>query len=331
MTFEAAESDADAPQAPAVGGRARGGGVAAFLLRRALQAVGVLLAISTILFFLLRLSGDPAALLLGPDATPRQVAQLRSAMGLDEPLIVQYVRFTWGVMRLQFGDSLVAQRDALGMVWDALPNTLLLGGAGLALGLLVAVPLGIYSALRRGSVSSVVAMLLAVVGQSMPSFWLAIMLVLIFAVYLRWLPSFGTGTIRHLVLPAVTLSAFVMARHARLIRSGLLEVLGEDYIRTARAKGVPARLVVTRHALRNALIPVVTVLAIDISLLVSGTVVIETVFSWPGMGRQMINAVGSRDYPVVQATVFVVALLVLAINFGVDLLYRYLDPRIRIE
>lgn len=302
-----------------------------FIVRRAIQAVLVLIGITTILFFLLRLSGDPAALLVGENATPEQVAAVRQSLGLDDPLPVQYVRYMTGVAQLHFGDSLVTKRDALKMVWDALPSTLLLAFSALVLGLLIAFPVGIYAALKRGTAGSFFAMLVALLGQSMPSFWLGIMLILIFAVQLRWLPSFGTGTFRHLILPAVTLSAFIMARHARLIRSGMLEVLGQDYIRTANAKGAPPKLVILRHALKNTLIPVVTVLAVDMSFLVGGAVIIETVFAWPGMGRQMVQAVAGRDYPVVQATVFVVALLVVGINLALDVVYSYLDPRIKIE
>lgn len=302
-----------------------------FVVRRAIQAVLVLIGISTILFFLLRLSGDPAALLVGENATPEQVAAIRRSLGLDDPLPVQYARFMAGVAQLQFGESLVTKRDALKMVWDALPNTLVLASTALVLGLAVAFPVGIYAALKRGTVGSFLAMLVALLGQSMPSFWLGIMLILIFAVQLRWLPSFGTGTIRHLILPAVTLSAFVMARHARLMRSGMLEVLSQDYIRTANAKGASPRLVILRHALKNTLIPVVTVLAVDLSFLVGGAVIIETVFAWPGMGRQMVQAVAGRDYPVVQATVFVVALLVVGINLLLDVVYGWLDPRIKVQ
>ena len=304
--------------------------MAQYVVRRLIQAVIVLLVVSSLLFFLLRLSGDPVKLMLGTSATPEQIKSVRESMGLDDPVLIQYLRFIGGVARLQFGDSLVARRDALGMVWDALPNTLLLSATGLFIGFAVAFPAGIYSALNRGRLSSYVVMLSTLLGQSMPSFWLGIMLILVFAVLLHWLPSFGSGTAQHLVLPAVTLSAPIMARHARLIRSGLLEVIHQDYVRTARAKGLRERVVIARHALLNALIPVVTVLAVDMSFLINGAVILETVFAWPGIGRQMIQAVSARDYPVVQATVFVVAVLVLAINFGLDFVYRRLDPRIRI-
>lgn len=321
-----------------------------FIIRRLIQAVIVLVGCTTALFFLLRVSGDPVALLVGENATPEQVEQMRDAMGLNDPIFIQYGRFmgnivTFGQLTCRdvtrpngevqrvcpqsgFGDSLVTKRDSLRMVWDALPNTLVLSVVALALGLLVAFPVGIYTALNRNSFGAFFASLFALVGQSMPSFWLGIMLILIFAVQLRWLPSFGTGTWQHLVLPAVTLSAFIMARHSRLIRSGMLEVLNQDYIRTARAKGVSNTNVITRHALKNTLIPIVTVLALDVSFLISGAVIIETVFSWPGMGRQLITAVNGRDYPVVQATVFVIALVVVLANFLVDVVYGWLDPRI---
>lgn len=302
--------------------------MARFIIRRFIQAFIVIVGTVSLLFFLMRISGDPVALLVGENATPEQVEQMRDAMGLNDPMPVQYGRFLSKAFTLDFEKSLVTKRDALKMVWDALPNTLILSAGALVLGFLVAFPVGIYSALRRTSVGAFFAMIFALIGQSMPSFWLGIMLILIFAVQFRMLPSFGTGTIQHLILPTVTLSAFIMARHSRLIRSGLLEVMSQDYIRTARAKGVPARQVITRHALKNTLIPVITVLGLDVSFLISGSIVIETVFSWPGMGRQLIQAVSGRDYPVVQATVFVVAVVVVTTNFFIDILYGWLDPRI---
>jgi ABC-type dipeptide/oligopeptide/nickel transport system permease component len=325
-----------------------------FIARRLIQAVFVLVGISTALFFLLRVSGDPVALLVGENATPQQVEMMREALGLNEPIFIQYAKFMGGIVSngqlncvdrrdgqgqvvgrqcqsSAFGDSLVTKRDSLKMVWDALPNTIVLSFAALIIGLVVAFPVGIYAALNRNTFGAFFASLFALVGQSMPSFWLGIMLILIFAVQLRWLPSFGTGTIQHLILPAVTLSAFIMARHSRLIRSGMLEVLNQDYIRTARAKGVSGRHVITRHAMKNTLIPIVTVLGLDISFLISGAIIIETVFSWPGMGRQLIQAVNGRDYPVVQATVFVIAAVVVVTNLLVDIIYGWLDPRISIS
>jgi len=299
--------------------------LATMLLQLAVVVFGILSG----LFFLLRLSGDPALVLAGPDATPETVAEVRRQLGLDEPLAVQYLSFLGQTARLDFGRSFRYRQPALPLVLQRLPTTLQLAAAAVAVAVVVAVPLGVLAAVRRGRVESRLIMLLAALGQATPSFWLGIVLILIFAVRLRWLPSFGSGDLQHAVLPVATLAAFQVARLARLVRSEMLEVLSQDYIRTAYAKGLSARLVLWRHALRNTLVTLVTAAGLDFSILIGGAVVVETVFTYNGLGLQLVESIGGRDYPVVQATVFVVAIVVVLVHFVVDWSYQLLDPRTR--
>ena len=280
-------------------------------------------------FLLLRLSGDPATLFVGQDATAEQVERVRHELGLDRPLIVQYGQFLFKAAQGDFDRSLRFNRPALEMVLVVLPDTLRLALTSLALAALVGVPVGAVSALYRGSLLDSVITVLTLLGQSLPVFWLGILLILLFAVDLHWLPTSGSDTLAHLVLPAATLGAFFAARFAQLTRSGLQEVLAEDYIRTARAKGLRERVVLFGHALRNVAIGQVTVAALTFSALLGGAIVTETIFAWPGLGRLLLEAVNNRDYPLVQATVFVIALFVTLANVIADLLYAALDPRIR--
>lgn len=303
-----------------------------FLARRAVYLILVLFGICTILFMLLRVSGDPVTTLLGPDnPSPEVERALREAYGLDKPLHVQYLKFLANAARLKFGDSLQTRQDALQIVLDRVPASAMLAGSAALLAIAVAFPVGIYTALRRRSPLSSVLMLGALIGQSTPVFALGILLILIFAVRLHWLPSIGAGTILHLIAPAVTLSGFMMAKLARMTRSGMLEVLGQDYIRTARAKGLSSGRVVLKHAVRNMLIPIVTIVGMELSYLLGGAVIVEIVFAWPGLGRQMVGAVLARDYPVVQATVFFVAVVAVLVNLIVDLVYTVLDPRVQYQ
>lgn len=302
-----------------------------YLVRRLVQSVAVLVGVSLVVFLLLRLSGDPTALLLPLEATAKEHGDLRRQLGLDDPLTVQYWGFLSKAVHGDFGNSLRGQQSALGLVVDRLPATALLATTALALGLLIAFPAGIVAARRHGTATDQVAMVGALFGQSTPVFWLGTMLILVFAVWLRWLPTGGTGGPQHLVLPTVTLGLYSAARTARLVRSGMLEVLGEDYIRTARAKGLRELVVMWRHALRNALVPIVTVIGLDLATLLGGAVITETIFGWPGVGRLAVQAIQQRDYPVVQASVFVVASAYVAFNLLVDVLYAYLDPRIRLS
>lgn len=302
----------------------------AYIARRLFQSIFVLLGVSMVVFALLFLTGDPAALMLPVDATPQQAAQFRHQLGLDDPLPVQYGRFLGGVARGNFGESLRSREPALPLVIDRLPATMQLAVTALVLSVIVALPLGILAAVKHGSWVDRAAMSFALFGQSVPVFWLGIMLILLLAVQLRWFPSGGRSDLASLVLPAVTLGLFGTARTARLVRSGMLDVLRRDYIRTAYAKGLTNVLVLRRHALKNALIPVVTILGLDLATLLGGAVITETVFSWPGVGRLVVTSIAGRDYPVVQAAVFVVASSYILINLAVDVLYAYLDPRIRL-
>jgi peptide/nickel transport system permease protein len=301
-----------------------------FLARRGLHLVFVLFAISSLLFFLLRLSGDPAAVLAGPNASPDVIAEIRKSMGFDQPMAVQYARFMADTVQLHFGDSLASHQDAMGEVLARLPATTVLILAGFALAIVVGVPLGVLAAIRQRSRISRFLVLASLIGQSIPVFWLGILLILLFSVRLHWLPSVGASEPRSLVLPAVTLAVLLTAKIIRLVRSSVLEVLQEDYVRTAHAKGLSSFQVNSRHVLRNGLSPVITIIGVDLAQSLGGAVLIETIFSWPGIGRQMLLSVAARDYPVVEATVFVVAILVVAINLGVDVLYRTIDPRVRL-
>lgn len=300
----------------------------ALLARRLVQALLVLLGSMVVVFLLIRLSGDPAQLMLGMNATPQDLANFRRTQGLDDPLPVQFVRFLGGALHGDFGRSIQQGQPALGLVVERLPATVELAGAALLLSLGAAIPLGVLAASQRGRMLDRAVVGGTALAQSLPPYWLGLILILVFAVGLRWLPSQGRDGPANLVLPAITLALFFMARTTRLMRSSMLEVLGREYLRTARAKGLPERLVLSRHALKNAALAVVTVAAIDFSVLMGGAVITETVFAWPGLGRLVIQSIFNRDYPVVQAAVFVVAVIVIVANVVVDLAYLYLDPRV---
>ena len=300
-----------------------------YLVRRGWQSGLVLLGVSFVVFLILHLTGDPALLLLPPDSTAEDIAKFRRAMGFDDPWPVQYLRFLKGAVRGDFGESVRHGEPAMGLVVERLPATFELAGAGLLIALSLAIPAGIVSAVRRNTVVDYVSTVVALLGQAMPTFWLGIMLILVFSVRLSWLPSSGRGDIEHLILPAITLGLFTTARITRLTRSGMLEVLGQDYIRTARAKGVGEPPVVWKHALKNASIPIVTIVGIELGTLLGGSVITETIFAWPGVGRLSVQAIFNRDYPVVQAAVFLLASTFVIVNFLVDIVYTYLDPRIR--
>ena len=302
-----------------------------FLLARLAQSIVVILGVLFLVFIILQLTGDPARLMLSPQATLEDIERVRRQMGFDRPLPEQFLRFLGGAIRGDFGRSLrYTDQPALAIVVERFPATVELALATLAWSIPVALVLGLASAVRRASVSESVAMTTALLGQSMPSFWLGLMLILVFSVNLGLLPSSGRGTLSHMVLPALTLGGFFMARLTRLVRSGLLDVLGQDYVRTARAKGLAERIVVARHAFKNAAIPIVTILGLDVGTLLGGAVITETVFAWPGIGRLAIEAIAVRDFPVVQADVFFIALTFVAINLVVDVLYTWLDPRVRL-
>ena len=302
-----------------------------YLTRRLLQSLVVLLGVSFVVFFILHLTGDPALVLLPPDASPEDVRRFREVMGFNDPFFVQYGRFLAGALRGDFGQSIRHGESAFHLVAERMPATFELAGAALLIALVVAIPAGIVSAVRRNSLLDYVSTVVALLGQSMPTFWLGIMLILLFSVQFHLLPSSGRGTLEHLVLPAVTLGLFTTARITRLTRSGMLEVLGQDYIRTARAKGVSDPPVVWKHALKNAAIPIVTIVGIELGTLLGGSVITETIFAWPGVGRLSVQAIANRDYPVVQAAVFLLATTFVIVNLMVDVVYTYLDPRIRLR
>lgn len=299
-----------------------------YLLTRLWHTVYVVIGISVISFFFVHLSGDPVMLMLPPDASSAQIESLREQLGFNDPLPVQYWRFATRAIRGDFGESLYYHIPALRLILERLPASLELAVAAMVVALGISVPIGIISAVRRGSALDMASMFAALFGLSMPHFWLGIMFILLFSLKLGWLPTSGRGTLAQLIMPALALGLSLMAMFARLTRSVMLEVLSLDYVRTARAKGLKERIVIGKHALKNALIPLVTVAGMQFGFLIGGTVIIETVFAWPGAGRLVVQAIFNRDYPLVQACVFILALIFVTINFLVDMLYGYLDPQI---
>jgi peptide/nickel transport system permease protein len=299
------------------------------LIARLLSSTLVVAGVVVVVFVLARVVGDPVELMIQPGLSDDEIAELRRSLGTDKPLWQQFVTFVGNVARGDFGISPWQGESALQLVLERVPATLALAGAAMALAALIAIVVGAVSALRRGSWIDQGAMSVVLLGQSVPNFWLGLMLILLFATTLSWLPSAGYGTAAHFVLPTVTLAFFFIARLTRLVRSELLEVMSQDYIRTARSKGLPESVVFRRHALRNIAVPIVTVLAVDFGALVGGAVVTETVFAWPGVGRLMIQAIGQRDFPIIQAGAFVLAIGVVLANLLADLAYALLDPRVR--
>jgi peptide/nickel transport system permease protein len=305
--------------------------VSRVILERLSHAVFVVVGVSLLSFMLVHLTGDPAALLLPLDASQEDRDRFRAAMGLDRPLPAQYADFVVHAVRGDFGNSLRFQQPAMGLVLERLPATLALAAVSLGLALLIGVPAGLAAGVKRNSIFDRIAMMLALAGQCVPAFWLGLMLILLFSVWLRLLPVSGGGTFAHLILPGLTLSFYTMALVARLLRSNMLDVMSSDYVRTARAKGLSERLVVLRHALKNAAIPVVTVVGLSAGYLLGGAVIVEQVFAYPGLGRLVYQSISNRDVAVVQAFVVLISLVVLAINLTVDLAYTLLDPRVRYE
>jgi peptide/nickel transport system permease protein len=303
--------------------------VSRFLLERLFYSIFVLLGLSLIVFTLTRLSGDPVALMLPIDATADDETTMRAYLGLDKPLPLQYVDFVTRAISGDFGTSVRHRQPAMEMILERMPATLQLTAAAFTMALLIAVPLGILSALYPNSWLDRISVLMALFGQAVPTFLLGIVFILLFAVQLRWLPSSGRGGIEYLILPALTLGPYSAAVINRLLRANLREVLHKDYIRTAQAKGFSRRYILFRHALKNASIPVVTVMGLQIASLMSGSVVTETVFAYPGAGLLLVQALGNRDFPVVQAFVIAIGVIVILINLLLDVLYVYLDPRIR--
>ena len=299
------------------------------ILRRTLRAVAALLLVTAVVFALLRLSGDPAYVLLAPEATPEQRAAFRAQYGLDQPLPVQYARYLARVVQGDFGQSFSFQAPALQVALQRLPATLELTLAAMALAVLVAIPAAVIAALWRGRLFDRALMAVTLAGQSVPTFWLGMMMIIVAAVHFRVLPASGRGGWSHLVMPAVALALWLMALLARVTRSEMLEALEQDYVRTARAKGLAESAVAARHALKNALLPIVTVLGLQFGGLLGGAVMTETVFAWPGVGTMILDAILKKDFPVVLAGVMVVAAGFIVVNLVLDLLYSALDPRIR--
>lgn len=302
----------------------------AYVVRRIAQSILVLVGISVIVFAALHLTTDPAAAMLrGGTPTKADILALRRHLGLDQPLPVQFAIFIADAVRGNFGTSYYYNNPAFSLVMDHLPATLELTVAGMAVSLLIAFPLGILSAVRRNSWLDFFGRIFALLGISFPNFWLGIMLILIFAVRLNWVPPSGYGGIQYLILPAVTLGMILAGISTRLIRSSVLDVLAADYVRTARAKGLPSLRVITRHVVRNALLPVVTYIGLQFGTLLGGAVIVEQVFSWPGVGQLALGAVNQGDFPLVQASVLVLATILILVNLLVDLSYVFIDPRIR--
>lgn len=321
-----------------------------FIVRRLLQSVIVILGVTLISFISLQMGGDPTFLFVSERASEEEIQMIREALGFDKPLHVQYLTYLMNVAQGDFGNSLSYRQPAMGIVLGALPATIELTLFSMFLAISLAIPFGVFAALYRGTAVDGGIMTLAMFGQSIPSFWMGIMMILFFGLYLGWFPisghipflkplfqgdfaaAFGNlpSSIYHLMMPAIAVGFYSLSRNARLVRSSMLEVLGQDYVRTARSKGISERAVVVNHALRNAWLPVVTMIGLEFGFLLGGVVVIETVFSWPGIGRLVFNAINQRDIPVVQASVIVLSVIFIALNLIVDLIYVRIDPRVKL-
>lgn len=308
-----------------------------YIFQRLLTTIIVLLGITFVVFMIIQLvPGDPARVILGVAASQENVEALRERLGLNQPVWTQYAGWLWGLVRGDLGDSLITGQPVLPQIFQRLPATLLLAGAGLLVGLSIALPAGIISALKPRSALDLSATVFSQIGVSIPDFWLGILLVVLFSLTLGWLPSQGYTPIgedfwdwlSHLILPALTVGIISGSIQTRFIRSAMLEVLHQDYVRTARAKGLTEAMVINRHALRNAMITIVTIIGLQLTALLSAVVVVEVVFSWPGLGRLTLDAVLDRDYPLLQGAVFTMATLLALVNLVTDLLYAYIDPRI---
>lgn len=303
----------------------------AYLIRRAIGALWVVVGVAVTVFVILHLTGDPAAVMMPLESTPQEIAQFRHNHGFDRPLWLQFGTFAWSALHGDFGDSLRHGEPALGLALERVPASVELALAAISLAVLVAIPAGILAAVRRNSLLDILARVFSLIGQSMPVYWLGIMLILLFGVQLGWFPVSGIGGLKHLVLPAITLGLFSMAKVMRLTRASMLDILQSDFLRTARAKGVlPLRLIL-HHALRNAWLPIVTVIGVEIGSLISQAIITETIFGWPGIARLAVQAIYDRDYPIVEVVVILAAVSFVAINLLVDVLYAALDPRIRYE
>jgi len=302
--------------------------VIAYILRRLLQSIVVIVGVSFVTFALMYLSGDPVAVLAGDQASRQEIEVLRRELGFDRPWIVQYFSFLQHAVQGDLGTSLRYRQPVVPLILERLPATATLAAAALVIAVGGALPLGVTAAVKRGKWADTAAIVLALAGQSVPGFWLGILLIYIFGVKLRVLPISGTGTFRHLVLPAITLSAYSLARNSRLIRSAMLDVLNQDFIRTARAKGLHPLAVLRRHALRNSLLSFVTIVGLELGFLLGGALITEMVFAWPGLGRLTIQAIYGKDVYLVQGAVILMAIVFVVVNLAVDVTYSLLDPRV---
>lgn len=321
-----------------------------FLIRRLLQSVIVIIGVTLISFVSLQMGGDPTYLFVSENADVAEIARAREALGFDRPLHIQYLSYIWNALHGDFGVSLSYRQPAMDVVLQAMPATIELTVFSLVIAIGLSIPLGVYAALNRGRPIDGGIMTFAMLGQSIPNFWMGIMMILYFGLYLGWFPisghvpflqplfagnfrtAFGNlpGTLYHLILPAIAVGSYTLARNARLVRSSMLEVLEQDFVRTARSKGIEEKKVIVNHALRNAWLPVVTMIGLEFGFLLGGVVVVETVFSYPGIGRLVFNAINQRDIPVVQASVILLALVFILLNLIVDLIYARLDPRVKL-
>ena len=302
-----------------------------YITRRAGYSLLSLFLLSLTIFFFIRVTGDPAALLVEPGASEADIAAIHHQFGLDRPLWVQYGLFMATVLHGDFGQSFYYQTPVLDLYFDRLPNSLILASVAMAFSLIVGIPTGILAAVRVGRFCDSAGKLFALLGLSLPSFFVGLLLILLFSVYLGWLPSSGSGTPLHVIMPAFALGWYFAASHMRLTRSSMLEVLGSEYIKLARLKGLPQSLVIDKHAFKNALIPVLTLAGINLVLMINVAVVVETVFAWPGIGRLLYEGISFRDFPVVQGIVIMGGTMIVMVNLFVDIVYAVIDPRIRLE
>jgi peptide/nickel transport system permease protein len=302
-----------------------------YITRRLGYSVLSLFLLSLTIFFFVRVTGDPATLLVEPGASPADIAAIRQQFGLDRPLWVQYGVFMASLAHGDLGQSFYYRTPVLELYLSRLPNSLLLAVVAMVLSLLIGIPSGILASVRVGRFWDRAGKVFALLGLSLPSFWVGLVLILVFSVYLGWLPSSGSGTPLHLIMPAFALGWYFAAAHMRLTRSSMLEVLGSEYVKLARLKGLPESLVIAKHAFKNALIPVLTLAGINLVIMVNVAVVVETVFAWPGIGRLLYEGISFRDFPVVQGVVLMGGAMIVFVNFLVDVLYAVIDPRIRLE
>ena len=300
-----------------------------YLARRAGYALISLFLLSLTIFLFVRVTGDPAVLLVEPGASKDDLEMVRKQLGLDRSLAVQYVSFMSSLMRGDFGQSFYYRTPVLELYLSRLPNSLILAAVAMSFSLIIGIPTGIIAAVRVNGWWDSGGKMFALLGLSMPQFWVGLILILFFSVYLGWLPSSGSGTVLHVLMPAFALGWYFAAAHMRLTRSSMLEVLGSEYVKLARLKGLPEALVIGKHALKNALIPVLTLAGINLVLMVNVAVIVETVFAWPGIGRLLYEGIAFRDFPVVQATIILGGTMIVVVNFAVDMLYAVIDPRIR--